>query len=143
MKIYRHFNMSKRSSAGYTGFKPTRNQRQVLEILQDSDHSLSAREVWQRLPASKIGFATVYRALSALCNAALVRKILSENSARYEHMNDEHTPQLICSRCGKAEEVTDPTMLRYNASIMKRRGLAEHGSLLLYADCRRKECDEK
>ena len=125
-----------------TGLKPTPNRLRVLETLQQSAAPLSAREVWQRLPEKAIGFATVYRTLSVLTAAGLVRKLLSENNARYE-CTDDHAPQLVCSRCGKVEEITDPTLLRYNANTLKQRGLDEHDSLMLYADCRRKECSGK
>ncbi|MCH9704560.1 MAG: transcriptional repressor [Proteobacteria bacterium] len=135
--------MNKKSTIESSGLKATANRLSVLEILHNNDSPLSAREVWQQLPAVKIGFATVYRTLSALCSAGLARKILSENNALYESSRNDTMPQLICSRCGKVEEIKDPNILRYNNSIMKQRQLEEHHSLLLYADCRKKECDEQ
>jgi len=78
-----------------------------------------------------------------LCDAGLLRKIPSENGALYENADNDALPQLICSRCGKKEDVEDPALLRYNADVLKSRGLMESNSLLLYADCKRKECDEE
>lgn len=127
----------------HSGLRDTPNRRRVLAVLQHSAAPLSARQVWQALGAERCGFATVYRTLSALTDAGLVRKILSEHNALYEHAEDDHAPQLVCSRCGKVEEVTDPTLLQYNASTMKQRGLNEQDALTLYANCRRKECDDK
>lgn len=134
--------MNKKSAFDHTNLKATPHRLQVLEVLHGSDAPLAARDVWQRLPGG-IGFATVYRALSALCDAGLARKILSESKALYESAPEDHMPQLICSRCGQVEEITDPSLLRYNANVLRKRGLDDHHSLLMYADCRRKECDNK
>ena len=136
--------MNKKSLLEHSGLRATRSRLQILEILENSDTPLSAREVWQQLPQDKTGFATVYRALSALCETGLAKEILSKNNALYEFNREEGgAPQLICSRCGKVEDITDPTVLKYNENINKRRGLDDHHGLLLYADCRRKECDKK
>ena len=113
------------------GLKPTPNRLRVMEVLAASDAPLSARAVWQRLPAASIGFATVYRTLSALTAAGLARKILSESNALYESAADDHAPHLVCSRCGKVEEITDPSLLQYNASTLKQRGLDENDSSLM------------
>lgn len=139
----RYFNMNKKSLFEGTGLKATANRRQVLEVLGKSRAPLAAREVWRRVPSAKTGIASVYRALAVLCEQGLARKILSCDRALYERAQADNSPQLICSRCGKVEEVTDPGLLKYNASIMKEKKLGARHSLMLYADCRRDECGGK
>lgn len=132
--------MDKKSLFTAAGLKATPARLHVLDTLYGSETPLSARALWQQLPERKIGFATVYRALSALCEAGLARKILSDNQALYESAPPDTGPQLVCSRCGKVEDITDPTILRYNTDVIRQRGLSKKNALMMYADCRRKQC---
>lgn len=126
------------------GVKPTAVRLAVLGALQ-AHARLSAREAWGAVQKQKpsVGFTSVYRALSVLHEAGLLRKIPSEQGALYEYHEDEVSPQLVCSRCGKVEEIDDPAVLAYNASVVKKRGLANSDALLMYADCRKKNCDSE
>ena len=135
--------MNKKSILKTAGLKSTPARLRVLTLLEDGV-CLSARDVWRALSENDdaASFPTVYRVLSVLSEAGLLRKIPSENGALYENANNDALPQLICSRCGKKEDVEDPALLRYNADVLKTRGLTEGNALLLYADCKRKECDE-
>lgn len=134
-------NMGRKTAAHNAELKMTPARRGVLQILE-SGKQLPARDIWRRLLAVRAdaGFATVYRALSALSAAGLVRRIPSDGGALYEKSADDSLPQLICSRCGKVEDINDPGLLRYNASVIKNRSLPERDRLLLYADCNRKGC---
>ena len=124
------------------GIKPTATRRAVIDALA-AQRRLFAREIWQHAQKknAQVGFASVYRALSALTDAGLLRKIPSEQGALYEYPGGDSAPQLVCSRCGKIEDIDDPALLAYNANLAKNRGLAQTDSVLLYADCKRKECD--
>ena len=105
---------------------------------------MAAREAIVRLAkkGKPAGTATVYRALAALTRAGLLRRIPASDEALYEPARDPAAPQLVCVRCGKMEEVRDPEVKRFNETEMKKRGVsADAGALLLYADCRRKECE--
>ena len=126
-----------------TGLRVTQGRVRILEILSLGE-PLTAREIWEKMLVDKkrSGFATVYRTLSVLCTVGLARKRLSEHGMLYEGMNSDALPQLVCSRCGKVEEVDDPGLLRYNTGVIKDRSLTDGNALLLYADCRRKGCAE-
>ena len=136
------------------GVKPTAARVAVLAVLQAQmrvhpHQPLTARDIWERVHKDKtgkrhkqpIGVASVYRALAVLHAAGAVRKLPAEQGAAYEYCEDEVAPQLVCSRCGKTEDIRDPALLAYNTSVVKSRGLPESDALLLYADCRKKECD--
>ena len=135
--------MNRKSDFSSAGIKATTNRLLVMEVLTEHPQ-LSARDIWRNLLGKKenIGFATVYRILSLLCDAGLVRKIPAEGGALFENVQEDDFPQIVCSRCGKVEEVKDPSFLKTNADVMKGRGLSANDPLLMYADCKRKECDD-
>ena len=51
----------------------------------------------------------------------------------FENVQEDDFPQIVCSRCGKVEEVKDPSFLKTNADVMKGRGLSANDPLLMYA----------
>ncbi len=58
--------------------------------------------------------SSVYRNLSVLEHAGVVRRVITEGEfARYELAEEltEHHHHLICSNCGKVEDVTIPSAL--------------------------------
>jgi len=77
--------------------------------------------------------SSVYRNLSVLEHAGVVRRVITEGEfARYELAEDltEHHHHLICSSCGKVEDVTIPhdletTMDRAVDRLGKRSGFAK------------------
>lgn len=126
------------------GLRATGGRAEVLAVVLGAKSPLAARQAIARLTkkGKPTGAATVYRALAALTRAGLLRRIPASDEALYEPARGAAAPQLVCSRCGKMEEVRDPEVKRFNAAVMKKRGVAAHAAaLLLYADCRRKECD--
>ena len=128
------------------GLRATGGRAEVLAVVLSAHSPLAAREAIARLAKrgkAAAGTATVYRALAALTRAGLLRRIPASDEALYEAAREAAAPQLVCTRCGKMEEVRDPEVKRFNESVMKKRGVsADAGALLLYADCRRKECDD-
>ena len=67
--------------------------------------------------AGKTGLpqSSIYRNLSVLEQAGVVRRVITEDEfARYELTEafTEHHHHLICSNCGKVEDVTIPGDLR-------------------------------
>ena len=137
---------SAKSALRAAGLRATGGRAEVLAVVLSARSPLAAREAIARLAKKgrqSAGTATVYRALAALTRAGLLRRIPASDEALYEPARDAAAPQLVCTRCGKMEEVRDPEVKRFNESVMKKRGVsADAGALLLYADCRRKECDD-
>lgn len=118
------------------GLSPTAGRCAVFSALR-AEECLSAADIAQRL-SPRIPPATVYRALSSLCDAGLARRIPAEGGALYT-IAQEEAPQIVCSRCGKVEEVDSPEVRRLQSDLQKNRG---GGALYMVADCRRKECDD-
>ncbi|MGI9347171.1 MAG: Fur family transcriptional regulator [Gammaproteobacteria bacterium] len=120
--------------------KPLAGRVAVVEALANGE-CLSAQDIIARQSGGeRPGAATIYRALSALCVAGVVKRIPTDTSALYMLVHETAAAQLICSRCGKVEEIHSPELAKYNAALMKNRGV-EESSLLMVADCKRKECD--
>jgi Fur family ferric uptake transcriptional regulator len=84
--------------------KLTRNQQDVLSLLQDSEQPLSAQTIYANLrqQGSRIGLATVYRSLETLKQQAAIRAlVLSNGETVYSKIpSDRH--HLNCLRCGKS-----------------------------------------
>ncbi|MGU9952008.1 MAG: Fur family transcriptional regulator [Gammaproteobacteria bacterium WSBS_2016_MAG_OTU1] len=125
--------------------QPTAGRVAVLDVLSAGE-CLSAGEISQRLrrldEQYHIPPATVYRTLSSLCGAGIAKRIPADHGALYMLATTTTVPQLICSRCGKVEEVDSPEMRRYNEDLMRNRGMDGDGALLMVADCRRKQCKD-
>jgi Fur family transcriptional regulator, zinc uptake regulator len=111
------------------GSRLTALRRAVLELVLGSARPLGAYELLDRLRASHPGAAppTVYRALDFLQNEGLVHKV--ERLAAYVgcvHGGEaQHAVQfLVCSRCGRAEEIDDPEPARALARAARGTGFA-------------------
>lgn len=124
------------AASGSTGAKPivrrnTWQREAVREALTSTDAFVSAQALHQRMAArgTKIGLATVYRALTSLAEADEADSIQStEGEALYRACDmDEHHHHLICRECGRAEEISGEPVERWAAAVA-----AEHG----YADPR-------
>ena len=91
------------------GQRYTPKRRTLVGVLERARKPLSIGEIVSgrtRLPQSSI-----YRNLAALEHAGVVRRVVTdEEFGRYELTEDltEHHHHLICSNCGKVEDVTIP-----------------------------------
>ena len=125
--------------------RATEGRAEVLTVLiENGDEPMSVRDIISRLiRENRAGaVATVYRALASFTKVGLLRSIPATGGALFSLTFAATNPHLVCSRCGKVEEIKDPDVIRYNSALMKDRGVQENGgSLLMYADCKRKECD--
>ncbi|MGI9296288.1 MAG: Fur family transcriptional regulator [Gammaproteobacteria bacterium] len=128
--------MNERAILQNAGLHPTAGRRAVFSALRAGE-CLSAADIARHL-AGRVPPATVYRALSSLCAAGLARRIPADHGALYTPTREEPSPQLVCARCGKVEEVDSPAVRRYQHTLQKDRGV---GALYMVADCRRKECE--
>jgi Fe2+ or Zn2+ uptake regulation protein len=87
----------------------TRQRRRLVEGLQRAAKPLSIADMLKgstRLPQS-----SVYRNLAALEQAGVVRRVVTEGEfGRYELAEDltEHHHHVMCSSCGRVEDITIP-----------------------------------
>jgi Fur family ferric uptake transcriptional regulator len=130
-----------RSESGRSGGA----RRVVVEFLADRDCCVSAQEIHDgvRAGGSRIGIASVYRALDGLAELGLVQRVdLGDGIARFERADPhgEHHHHLVCGDCGKVEPFEDPALEQAIAGIAGGRGydVAAHEVVLRGAcgDCR-------
>ena len=122
------------------GARLTALRRLVLGLVLDSPKPAGAYELLERLRGHHGGAAppTIYRALDFLLDQGLIHKVerLSafigcvHSAASHEHHEDaEHMVQfLICSRCGRVEELSDPSIGQSLQHAAAGSGFVIHGS---------------
>ena len=102
------------SAAGHRASAP---RAEVIEAIADLGCSVSAREISDLLRQrdSKVGLASIYRALELLERMGLVKRIdLGDAAARYEAASPggEHHHHIICDSCGTVERFEDEALER-------------------------------
>ena len=89
------------------GQRYTDKRRVIMDALGSAGKPLSTPE----LVAAGLPQSSVYRNLAVLESAGVVRRVITEDEfARFELTEDlsRHHHHLICSRCGRVEDVTVP-----------------------------------
>uniref|UniRef100_UPI003A869EED Fur family transcriptional regulator n=1 Tax=Leucobacter sp. BZR 635 TaxID=3378705 RepID=UPI003A869EED len=94
------------------GLRSTAPRRAVLDALQPGGH-LDASEVYERLRGDLPGTSlqAIYGVLTALTEANLVRRVTpAGGSARYEARVGDNHHHLLCTSCGRIEDVPSPCL---------------------------------
>lgn len=123
------------------GLRRSGPRRDILRAFLDENQHLTAEEILHlaRRINARVGVATVYRTMKLLAESGLCRELRLENGAvRYEHLfGHGHHDHLICTRCGRLEEVVDPAIERLQDRLCARYGFAaDHHRLEIYGLCR-------
>ncbi len=123
------------------GLKVTLPRIKILEILekQTDQRHLSAEQVYKILLSEneEIGLATVYRVLTQFEAADLVsRHHFDGGNSVFELNRGVHHDHIVCVKCGKVDEFTDPVIESHQKDIAEKLGyqLTDH-SLCLYGIC--------
>jgi Fur family transcriptional regulator, ferric uptake regulator len=101
-----------REALAGAGYHSGGARQAVVELLAGQRCCVSAQEISDRLRSegSRVGLASVYRALDALHGLGLVaRTDLGQGMALYEPVDPggEHHHHLVCERCGKVTPFHD------------------------------------
>jgi len=97
------------------GYKFTPQRKAILEVVSENvGKHLSSEEIYDlvKIKNPEIGLATVYRTVQLLVELDILSKLnLDDGFVRYE-MNDHdgnehHHHHLICSQCGRIDEVKE------------------------------------
>jgi Fur family ferric uptake transcriptional regulator len=128
--------------------KVTLPRLKILEVLEGTgSRHMSAEDVYRELlgRGEEIGLATVYRVLTQFEGAGLVARHHFEGGQSVFELNrGDHHDHIVCVQCGRVEEFFDETIEKRQRSIARDRGFAinDH-SLIIYGDCRRKDCPSR
>ena len=122
------------------GIKATYPRLKILDIFhQHAGEHMSAADLYRSLIAdrSNIGLATVYRVITQLEEAGLLKRTqLDAHTTVYEINDKGHHDHMVCTHCGRILESSDPSMSRLVGDIARRSGFAlESYSLVLYGGC--------
>ncbi len=124
------------------GLKVTLPRVKILELLEEAhqeNRHLTAEDVFRRLrdAGEDIGLATVYRVLTQFQDAGLVIKHnFDADQAVFELESGKHHDHLVCLRCSKVTEFSDPLIEQRQQEIAEQHGfrLTDH-SLYMYGIC--------
>ncbi len=120
-------------------------RRVVVELLGRQDCCLSAQEIHDavRSEGSRVGVASVYRALESLDALGLTQRVdLGDGVSRFERVDlrGDHHHHLVCDDCGKVEPFEDTALEQALERVAGGRGyeVAAHDVVLRGAcgDCR-------
>lgn len=126
----------------------TKARKLILETLNEGSHMLSADQIFEMLKKHSIDRATVYRNMTILEDAGIVKKIQRQRTAYYERAGHHHH-HVICKKCGFFEEysidicsngVLQEAFEKIIKSIKKFKQINEH-SMELFGVC--KVCHNK
>lgn len=88
------------------GLKVTASRLAIFELLKKEGRPLKAGEIVRILGIDSPDLATVYRVLSRMVNADLVRKVnLQAGNVSFEVADMPHHHHLVCERCGLVKGV--------------------------------------
>ncbi|CAB3722765.1 MULTISPECIES: Fur family transcriptional regulator [Achromobacter] len=122
------------------GIKATFPRIKILDIFyQRANQHMSAADVYRNLISdhSSIGLATVYRVITQLEDAGLLKRTQLDAHTTVFELNDKgHHDHMVCTQCGQILESSDPAMAQLVRKIAKRSGFAlDSYSLVLYGGC--------
>jgi Fur family ferric uptake transcriptional regulator len=108
------------------GYQATANRRLVADLVAASGGHFTAADLLKRGRKERvnIGRATVFRALELLTSLRVVERLdLPSGSHAYVLCDpDEHHHHLVCSSCGRSEDVADGELARLVDEIGRRHG---------------------
>ncbi|ANG61423.1 MULTISPECIES: ferric iron uptake transcriptional regulator [Marinobacterium] len=112
---------------------------QILERAGEGDH-FSAEDIYKLLieQGEDVGLATVYRVLTQFETAGLVSRHHFEGGhSVFELASDQQHDHVVCVRCGKVREFTDPELVRRQNAIAEELGFRlTDRTLYLYGLCK-------
>jgi len=108
------------------GLRHTPQRGTILAVFLSTEKHVSAEELYKlvRKKDSTIGYTTVYRTMKLFSESGLCGETeFGDGVLRFEHKyGHEHHDHLICVKCGKFTEVTDPGIERLQENMVKRHG---------------------
>lgn len=124
------------------GLKITPGRIEILSVLAKYHIPLSAEDISKKIRFSKIDRATVYRTLSSLVTASIIKKIHLGTSSECFELNNTHHHHIVCTDCGRIEDFEACNTEDATRNILKHsafQSISTH-SLELFGIC--KKCSQ-
>ena len=127
------------------GHPLTIQQRLLLELLQETEDHIHAKELYRRASArdQSISPATVYRSLNLFKQLGLIdERRLGKVSCYYEIKHSPEHQHLVCQGCGKVIEFESPLVRKLMDTVQEKYGFkATKAEFYLEGCCQ--ECEDK
>ena len=102
------------------GFRLTAARARVINVICEDNGYLGAYDIYNTLKAKniKVGLASIYRILDLLCELGLLqREEFGSSGEKFRTIQEQHTHQLICSRCGEAKEFSNCGIAKLTSNL--------------------------
>ena len=120
--------MKRAAAPGLTpGLRSTRQRRAILEAVAAEERPVSAQDLHAHLRSAgqSAGLATVYRTLQALADSGVLRTFQTPaGEVAYKVCEPGHHHHLICTRCGRVEEIPSCEVEEWAGSVARKRGFS-------------------
>lgn len=127
-----------------SGLRITPERTLLLKALAKAKSPLSSKELHEKV-AGAMDRVTVYRNLESFAAAGIIRKVdVGHRHAHYEVLGDTEHHHLICTACGRVEDISycpDPQTMQRIISSSKHFSHIERHALEFYGRC--KTCVKK
>ena len=128
------------------GMLHSKQREQILDVFLKTERHLTIDDLYGliRKKNPRIGLATVYRAMSIMCDAGLAREIdFGDGVKRFEHKyQHQHHHHLVCLKCGRAIEVVSPEIEKLQQRLAKKHGFTPvKDTMKIFGICR--QCQRK
>lgn len=119
--------------------KATPARRLILDIFSAGCQPINAEFIYHKLKTKKINQVTVYRTLSSLEQAGMIKRVNLRKDSAYYELAANHHHHVVCKGCGKIESFDTCTLTELSKNILKHSSqfkvIVDH-SLELFGYCR-------
>lgn len=126
------------------GHPATTPRKHIIACFLHRQEAVTAADLYTQLRAqgSGIGLVTIYRTLDLLVATGLAHVVLSEDAPQQERhfvpcgLGDRHHHHIICTACGRSQEITDCRLSALEADVASRSGYQiDRHALTLFGLC--------
>ena len=133
-------------SLSRSGLKRTRQRTAILNILRESEHPISAEELYFELKKGETApnLSTIYRTLETMANKGLIVKVSLSGDSRtfFEYNRMIHKHYLVCLGCKKITAIEGCPLNAYEKSLEQKTQYTIAGHKLdIYGYC--PDCQSK
>ena len=116
------------------GLRSTKPRDCVVDVFLRTEKHVTTQELYDlvRKKYPNVGYATVSRTLKLLAESGICRQVdFGDGTARFEHdYGHEHHDHLVCTRCGRFEEIYSRKLEKLQDELVKEYGYVQESHKL-------------